>query len=72
MQFEHRSKNKGKRAHLFLEIVLKAATLVGFDCSPFLAMVKEAATPVWVRLLSVSGDGEGSCIAGVGLTAFCQ
>jgi len=25
-----------------------------------------------VRLLSVSGDGEESCNAGVGSTAFCQ
>jgi hypothetical protein len=66
MPFEHRNKNKGKRAHLFLEIILKAAMLVKFDCAPFLAMVKEAATPAWVRLLSVSGDGEGSCNAGVG------
>jgi len=54
MQFEHRSKNKWKRAHLFLEIAQKATMLVGFDCFPFLAMVKKAATLVWVRLLSVN------------------
>jgi hypothetical protein len=32
------AENKWKRAHLFLEIAQKAATLVGFDCFPFLAM----------------------------------
>jgi len=37
-----KSKNKWKRAHLFLEIAKKAAMLVGFDCFPFLAMVRKA------------------------------
>jgi hypothetical protein len=35
-------------------------------------MVKKAAILVWVRMLSVSGDGEEGCNAGVGSTAFCQ
>jgi len=37
-----KSKNKWKRAHLFLEIAKKAAMLVGFDCFSFLAMVRKA------------------------------
>jgi len=60
-----KSKNKWKRACLFLEIAKKAATLVGFDCFPFLAMVKKAAIRVWVRMLSVNnrwfGDQFFSC-----------
>jgi len=52
-----KSKNQGKRAHLFLEIAKKVATLVGFDCFPFLAMVKKASTPGWVHCFLLITDG---------------
>ena len=58
MQFEHRrAKTKGNGRTCFWRLRRRLQRWWGFECFPFLAMVKKTATPVWVHCFLSITDG---------------